>query len=69
MWTIITRLPYLAAHKEFPSVGGCSIYNKYLSDGFLDSEKEPIKQLFRKRLPMLLINRKVLVLVLDIGYS
>lgn len=50
---IITRLPYLAAHKEFPSVGGRSNYNKYLSDGFLDSEKEPIKQLFRKRLPML----------------
>ena len=50
---IITRLPYLAAKKEFPSVGGRSNYNKYLSDGFLDSEKEPIKQLFRKRLPML----------------
>ena len=50
---IITRLPYLAAHKEFPSVGGRSNYNKYLSDGFLYSEKEPIKQLFRKRLPML----------------
>ena len=42
---IITRLPYLAANKEFPSVGGRSNYNKYLSDGFLDSEKEPIKQL------------------------
>ena len=50
---IITRLPYLAANKEFPSVGGRSNYNKYLSDGFLDSEKEPIKQLFKKRLPML----------------
>lgn len=50
---IITRLPYLAAHKEFPSVGGRSNYNKYLSDGFLDSEKEPIKQLFKKRLPQL----------------
>ena len=50
---IITRLPYLVAHKEFPSVGGRSNYNKYLSDGFLDSEKEPIKQLFKKRLPML----------------
>ena len=50
---IITRLPYLAAHKEFPSVGGLSNYNKYLSDGFLDSEKEPIKQLFKKRLPQL----------------
>ena len=50
---IITRLPYLAAKKEFPSVGGRSNYNKYLSDGFLDSEKEPIKQLFKKRLPML----------------
>ena len=48
---IITRLPYLAANKEFPSVGGRSNYNKYLSDGFLDSEKEPIKQLFKKRLP------------------
>ncbi len=51
---IITRLPYLAAHKEFPSVGGRSNYNKYFSDGFLDSEKEPIKQLFKKRLPQLL---------------
>ena len=50
---IITRLPYLAANKEFPSVGGRSNYNKYLSDGFLDSEKEPIKQLFKKRLPQL----------------
>lgn len=50
---IITRLPYLAAKKEFPSVGERSNYNKYLSDGFLDSEKEPIKQLFKKRLPML----------------
>lgn len=50
---IITRLPYLAAKKEFPSVGGRSNYNKYLSDGFLDSEKEPIKQLFKKRLPQL----------------
>lgn len=50
---IITRLPYLAAHKEFPSVGGRSNYNKYLANGFLDTEKEPIKQLFRKRLPML----------------
>lgn len=50
---IITRLPYLAAKKEFPPVGGRSNYNKYLSDGFLDSEKEPIKQLFKKRLPML----------------
>ena len=50
---IITRLPYLAAHKEFLSVGGRSNYNKYLSAGFLDSEKEPIKQLFKKRLPML----------------
>ena len=50
---IITRLPCLAAHKEFPSVGGRSNYNKYLSDGFLDSEKEPIKQLFKKRLPQL----------------
>lgn len=50
---IITRLPYLAAKKEFSSVGGRSNYNKYLSDGFLDSEKEPIKQLFKKRLPML----------------
>lgn len=49
---IITRLPYLAAKKEFPSVGGRSNYNKYLSAGFLDSEKEPIKQLFKKRLPM-----------------
>lgn len=48
---IITRLPYLAARKEFSSVGGRSNYNKYLSDGFLDSEKEPIKQLFKKRLP------------------
>ena len=45
---IITRLPYLAAKKEFPCVGG-----KYLSDGFLDSEKEPIKLLFKKRLPQL----------------
>lgn len=51
--SIITRLPYLAAKKEFPSVGGRSNYNKYLSDGFLDSEKEPIKQLFKKRLPQL----------------
>ena len=50
---IIIRLPYLAANKEFPSVGGRSNYNKYLSDGFLDSEKEPIKQLFKKRLPQL----------------
>ena len=50
---IITRLPYLAAKKEFPYVGGRSNYNKYLSDGFLDSEKEPIKQLFKKRLPQL----------------
>lgn len=50
---IITRLPYLAAKKEFPSVGGRSNYNKYLSDGFLDSEKEAIKQLFKKRLPKL----------------
>ena len=50
---IITRLPHLAAKKEFPSVGGRSNYNKYLSDGFLDSEKEPIKQLFKKRLPQL----------------
>lgn len=50
---IITRLPCLAAKKEFPSVGGRSNYNKYLSDGFLGSEKEPIKQLFKKRLPML----------------
>ena len=50
---IITRLPYLAAKKEFPSVGGRSNYNKYLSDCFLDSEKEPIKQLFKKRLPQL----------------
>ena len=50
---IITRLPYLAAKKEFPSVGGRSNYNKYLSDGFLDSEKEPIKLLFKKRLPQL----------------
>ena len=50
---IITRLPYLAAKKEFPSIGGRSNYNKYLSDGFLDSEKEPIKQLFKKRLPQL----------------
>ena len=50
---IITRLPYLAAQKEFPCVGGRSNYNKYLSDGFLDSEKEPIKQLFKKRLPQL----------------
>ena len=50
---IITRLPYLAAKKEFPSVGGRSNYNKYLSDGFLDSEKEPIKQLFKKRLSQL----------------
>ena len=50
---IITRLPYLAANKEFPSVGGRSNYNKYLSDSFLDSEKEPIKQLFKKRLPQL----------------
>ena len=32
-------------------MGGRSNYNKYLSDGFLDSEKEPIKQLFKKRLP------------------
>ena len=48
---IITRLPYLAAKKEFPCVGGRSNYNKYLSDGFFDSEKEPIKQLFKKRLP------------------
>ena len=50
---IITRLPYLAAKKEFPSVGGRSNYNKYLSNGFLNSEKEPIKQLFKKRLPQL----------------
>ena len=50
---IITRLPYLAAKKEFPCVGGRSNYNKYLSDGFLDSEKEPIKQLFKKRLSQL----------------
>lgn len=50
---IIIRLPYLAANKEFPCVGGRSNYNKYLSDGFLDSEKEPIKQLFKKRLPQL----------------
>ena len=50
---IITRLPYLAAKKEFPSVGGRSNYNKYLSDGFLDSEKKPIKQLFKKRVPQL----------------
>lgn len=50
---IVTRLPYLAAKKEFPSVGGRSNYNKYLSDGFLDSEKESIKQLFKKRLPQL----------------
>ena len=50
---IITRLPYLVAKKEFPSVGGRSNYNKYLSDGFLDSEKESIKQLFKKRLPQL----------------
>ena len=50
---IITRLPYLSAKKEFSSVGGRSNYNKYLSDGFLDSEKEPIKQLFKKRLPQL----------------
>ena len=50
---IITRLPYLAANKEFPSVGGRSNYNKYLADGFLDSEKEPIKQLFKKRLSQL----------------
>lgn len=50
---IIARLPYLAAHNEFPSVGGRSNYNKYLSDGFFDSEKEPIKQLFKKRLPQL----------------
>ena len=50
---IITRLPYLAAKKEFPCVGGRSNYNKYLSDGFLESEKEPIKQLFKKRLPQL----------------
>ena len=50
---MITRLPYLAAKKEFPSVGGRSNYNKYLSDGFLNSKKEPIKQLFKKRLPML----------------
>ena len=50
---IIIRLPYLAAKKEFPCVGGRSNYNKYLSDGFLDSEKEPIKQLFKKRLPQL----------------
>ena len=50
---IITRLPYLAAKKKLPSVGGRSNYNKYLSDGFLDSEKEPIKQLFKKRLPQL----------------
>lgn len=50
---IITRLPYLAAKKEFPSVGDRSNYNKYLSDGFLDSEKKPIKQLFKKRLPQL----------------
>ena len=50
---IITRLPYLAAKKEFPSVGGRSNYNKYLSDGFLDSDKEPIKLLFKKRLPRL----------------
>ena len=50
---IITRLPYLAAKKKFPCVGGRSNYNKYLSDGFLDSEKEPIKQLFKKRLPQL----------------
>jgi NRPS condensation-like uncharacterized protein len=50
---IITRLPYLAANKEFPSVGGRSNYNKYLSDGFLDSENEPIKQQFKKRLPQL----------------
>lgn len=50
---IINRLPYLAAKKEFPSVGGRSNYNKYLSDGFLDSEKEPIKQLFKKRIPQL----------------
>ena len=45
---IITRLPYLVAKKEFPSVGGRSNYNKYLSDCFLDSEKDPIKQLFKK---------------------
>ena len=50
---IITRLPYLAAKKEFPCVGGRSNYNKYLSDGFLDSDKEPIKLLFKKRLPQL----------------
>ena len=50
---IITRLPYLAAKKEFPCVGGRSNYNKYLSDGFLESEKEPIKQLFKKRGPQL----------------
>ena len=50
---IINRLPYLAAKKEFPSVGGRSNYNKYLSDGFLDSDKEPIKLLFKKRLPRL----------------
>ena len=50
---IINRLPYLAAKKEFPSVGGRSNYNKYLSDCFLDSEKEPIKQLFKKRIPQL----------------
>lgn len=50
---IITRLPYLAAKKEFPCVGGRSNYNKYLSDGILDSEKEPIKLLFKKRLPQL----------------
>ena len=50
---IITRLPYLAAKKEFPTIGGRSNYNKYHSDAFLDSEKEPIKQLFKKRLPML----------------
>ena len=50
---IITHFPYLAAKKEFPSVEGRSNYNKYLSDSFLDSEKEPIKQLFKKRLSML----------------
>lgn len=50
---IITRLPYLAAKKEFPCVGGRSNYNKYLADVFLASEKEPIKLLFKKRLPQL----------------
>lgn len=51
---IISRPPYSATKKQFPSVGCKSNYNNYMTFVYTEQEKNPIKQLLKKRLPTLL---------------